>query len=114
MLRSWLIKAAEVAEESVALRRELGVRGDLAMSLNNASNHYSDLAGLERARDGRRPWLIKAVEAVEEAIAIRRKLGIPGDLASSLGSMCQHQRSLAGAEVEPAEVVRPYILPALK
>ncbi|MCK4873921.1 MAG: hypothetical protein KAS72_14465 [Phycisphaerales bacterium] len=103
---SWLAKAIKAVEEAVGIYRELGVRGDLAASLNNASNPYSDLAGLETTREGRASWLAKAVKAVEESIAIRRELGVRGDLASSLGSLCQHQRGLAETEDAPAEAAR--------
>ena len=44
--------------------------------------------------------------AVEESVAIRRELGVRGELAMSLGSLCQHQRALAEAEVEPGEITR--------
>ncbi len=97
---SWLDKATKAVEESVGIYRELGVRGDLAMSLNNASNLYSDRAGLETTREGRVSWLDKATEAVEESIGIRRELGVRGDLAMSLGSLCQRKRAIA--EVDPA------------
>ena len=103
---SWLAKAVKAVEEAVGIYRELGVRGDLAASLNNASNLYGARAGLETTRKGRASWLAKAVKAVEESIAIRRELGVRGDLASSLGSLCQHQRGLAETEDAPAEAAR--------
>ncbi|HET6493831.1 MAG TPA: hypothetical protein VFH61_00515 [Thermoleophilia bacterium] len=104
--REWLTKAVDAVEESIAIRRELGVRGDLAGSLSNASTRYGALAGLETTREGRRSWLTKAVDAVQESIAIRRELGVRADLASSLGSLCRHQGSLAETEVEPPEAER--------
>jgi len=42
---------------------------------NNLSNRYSDLAGLEKDEGKRRQWLQKAVEAVDEAIAIGEECG---------------------------------------
>lgn len=104
--RAWLDKAVAAVEESLAIRRELGLRGDLAASLNNQSIRYRDLAELETTREGRRAWLDKAVAAVEESVAVRRELGVRGELASSLGSLCQHQRGLAETELEPEETAR--------
>jgi hypothetical protein len=92
---SWLQKAVIAVEEAVVIRRELGVQGDLAMSLNNVSNSYSDLAGLETSREGRASWLQKAVIAVKEAVAISRQLGVQGDLAISLASLCRRLRARA-------------------
>jgi hypothetical protein len=91
----WLRKAVEAVEESVGIRREMGVPGDLARSLNNASAFYSALAGLEMTREGRGGWLRKAMEAVEEAVRIYRELGVQGDLAISLGATCQILRMKA-------------------
>ena len=82
--REWLEKAVDAVEEAVATRRELGVQGDLASSLNNVSGQCASLARLETTREGRREWLEKAVDAVEEAGAIHRELGVQGDLAKSL------------------------------
>ena len=104
--RVWLIKAVAAVEESIGIRRELGVRGGLAISLNNASNRYSALAGLETTRAGRHAWLSKAIAVVEEAVRIDRELGVRGDLAISLGSLCQHQCALAEGEPDPPEIVR--------
>jgi predicted RNA-binding protein YlxR (DUF448 family) len=92
---AWLQKAALAVEESIAIRRELGVQGDLASSLNSASNRYSDLAGLETTREGRAMWLQKAVLAVDEAVAIGKDLGVQHDLATSLASRCLHLRMRA-------------------
>src|SRR5256885_13942890 len=61
---AWLRKAVDAVEESVRIRRDLGLPGDLAGSLNNVSNHYSALARLETTREGRGLWLRKAVDAV--------------------------------------------------
>lgn len=104
--QSWLEKAVEAAEESAAIRRRLGLRRSLAASLNNVSTHYRGRAGIETTRKLRRFWLEKAVKAVEESITIHRELGLTGELASSLGSLCQHQRAFAETEVEPAETAR--------
>ncbi len=95
---AWLRKAVEAVEEAVLIDRELGVRGDLAMSLNNVSNRYSDLAGLETTREGRGEWLRKAVDAVEESVRIRREQSVQGDLAISLNNVSIHYSGLAGLE----------------
>lgn len=94
----WLQKAVIAAEEAVAIYRELGVQGNLAMSLNNLSNRYSNLAELEATQPNRTAWVEKAVVAGEEAIAIRRELGVPGDLAMSLTNISNHYSDLAGLE----------------
>jgi hypothetical protein len=54
------------------------------MSLNNASNRYSGLAALEETKEARKEQLDIAVEYIEEAIWIRRELGLKADLADSL------------------------------
>jgi predicted RNA-binding protein YlxR (DUF448 family) len=95
---AWLRKAVLAMEEAVAIRRELGIQGDLASSLNNISNHYSDLAGLETTNEDRATWLQKAVMTVEEAVVIYRALGVQGDLASSLNNVSNHYSNLAGLE----------------
>jgi predicted RNA-binding protein YlxR (DUF448 family) len=94
----WLRRAVQAVEEAVHIYGELGVQGALAMSLNNASNGYSDLAGLETTREGRGEWLRKAVEAVEEAVRINRQLGAQGDLATSLHNVANHYSGLAELE----------------
>jgi tetratricopeptide (TPR) repeat protein len=81
-----LQRAIEASEEAVRIRRDLGPQADLALSLNNASGLYSDLAALEAFRDGRLGRLQRAVEAIEEAIRIRRDLGLGAELAMSLSN----------------------------
>jgi tetratricopeptide (TPR) repeat protein len=80
----WMLKAVEAVEEAVRIRQELGIQGDLAMSLNNAPRYYIALASLETKREGRGSQLQKAVKAVEQAVTIRRRLAVQGDLAASL------------------------------
>jgi hypothetical protein len=94
-MSGWLRKALAAVGEAVRIRRELGVPGDLAISLTNVSNCYSALAGLETTPEDRGRWLRKAVEAVEEAVGIHRELGVQGDLAMSLGAACQVLRRRA-------------------
>jgi tetratricopeptide (TPR) repeat protein len=94
----WLRKAVEAVQEAVRIRRELGVQGDLAKSLNNVSNRYSALAGLETTRQGRGEWLRKAMEAVEEAVRINRELGVQGELALLLNNVSLQYVDLAGVE----------------
>jgi hypothetical protein len=105
----WLRKAVEAVEEAVRIYRDLGVQGDLAMSLSNVSNRYSALAGLETTREGRGEWLRKAVDAVEESVRIRRELGVQGDVAISLGASSQIRRNMVENAEDPAvalEVMR--------
>ena len=58
----------------------------MATSLNNASNFYSDIAGLEVTKEARKEKLDIAIKYIEEAIGIRRELGLKTDLADSLGN----------------------------
>jgi hypothetical protein len=83
---NWLQKAIDYVEEAIALYRDLGLQANVATSLNNASTLYSELAALETSREGRANWLQKAIDYVEEAIRIRRDLGLQADIAMSLGT----------------------------
>ena len=67
--------AAQLAQLAVVDFRAVGHAVYQAMSLNNASNRYSELAGLEETREGRVGQLERAVEAIEEAV---RKIGGAG------------------------------------
>ena len=69
------------------------------MSLNNASNRYSALASAAESDDERREFLKKAVDAIEEAIHIRRRLNLPADLALSLGTT-RNVRMLQAGQAE--------------
>ena len=71
-----LQQAVAAIEEAARLYRDLGLQADLAMSLNNASGCYSDLAGLEERRAGRVQLLQQAVAAIEEAVETFRIQGI--------------------------------------
>jgi len=93
-----LDKAIKYIEEAIGIRRELGLKADVATSLNNASNSYSDLAGLEETKEGRKEKLDKAVEYIEEAIGIRRELGLKADVAMSLNNASNFYSDLAGLE----------------
>jgi tetratricopeptide (TPR) repeat protein len=93
-----LHQALQAIEEAARLYRDLGLQADLAMSLNNASNRYSELAGLEETRQGRVARLHQALQAVEEAVRIRRDLGLQADLASSLNNASVFYSDLAGLE----------------
>jgi tetratricopeptide (TPR) repeat protein len=79
-----LDKAIEYIEEAIGIKRELGLKAEVAGSMNNASNCYSDLAALEETKEGRKEQLDKAIEYIEEAIGIKRELGLKADLADSL------------------------------
>ncbi len=98
-------QAVAAIEEAVRIRRALGLQAELASSLNNAANLYSDLAGLEETRAGRGELLGQAVAAIEEAVRIRRALGLQAGLAMSLGSATVVYRAVAEAEEAPQEQV---------
>jgi tetratricopeptide (TPR) repeat protein len=82
------IKSLETAvkyiEEAIKIRRELGLRADLSMSLNNASGSYLDLSYLQQTREEKIKSLETAVRYIKEAIEIYRELGLLLDLADSL------------------------------
>ncbi len=93
-----LDKAVEYIEEAIRIRRELGLKADMAVSLNNASNCYSDLAALEETKEGRKELLDKAIGYIEEAIRIRRELGLKADVAMSLNNASNRYFDLAALE----------------
>jgi tetratricopeptide (TPR) repeat protein len=90
--------AIEYIEEAIEIYRELGLKADVAMSLNNASNRYSDLAALEETKEGRKEQLDKAIEYVEEAIEIYRELGLTANVATSLNNASNFYSDLAALE----------------
>ncbi|HEX2202572.1 MAG TPA: hypothetical protein VHG91_04725, partial [Longimicrobium sp.] len=98
--RTWLQKAIHAAEEGVAIQDALGIRGAMAMSLNSMSNRCAQLAEMEPAREGWDAWLRKAIEAAEASVEIQRELGVPGDLAVSLGSLGNRFHMRASAETD--------------
>jgi tetratricopeptide (TPR) repeat protein len=101
--RMELLQQAVVAiEKAVSLYRELGLQAEVASSLNNASNRYSALSELDETRAGQVDLLRQAVVAIEEAIRIRRKLGLQADLAISLNNASNCYNALAGLEEIPA------------
>jgi hypothetical protein len=79
-----LDKVVNYIEEAIGIRRELGLKAEVAMSLNNASNRYSYLAGLEETKEARKEKLDIAVEYIEEAIGTYKELGLKANLADSL------------------------------
>jgi tetratricopeptide (TPR) repeat protein len=93
-----LDKAVVYIEEAIAVYKELGLKADLATSLNNASSFYSDLAGLEETKETRKEQLDIAVEYIEEAIGIRRELGLKADVAMSMNNASNFYSVLAGLE----------------
>jgi len=99
--QGWLERAVEVANESVRLFRELGVQGDLAGALSNASNRYSSLAEIEPTQEGRRARLERAAEVVEESVRLNRALGVQHGLAMSLNNASTVYSDLAGTETTP-------------
>jgi len=98
--RERLEKAVAFIEESIGIRRQLGLAADLAASLNNASGRYSDLAALETTREARRDRLEKAVASIEEAIGLYRRLGLAANLAASLNNAAESYTGLADMETE--------------
>jgi tetratricopeptide (TPR) repeat protein len=97
-LSSNLEKAIEYIEEAIGIYKELGLKADVATSLNNASNLYSDLAGLEETKEARKEKLDIAVDYIEEAIGIRRVLDLKADVATSLNNASNLYSDLAGLE----------------
>jgi tetratricopeptide (TPR) repeat protein len=96
-----LQQAIQYVEEAIRLYRDLGLQANVATSLNNASNRYSERAALETTRQGRAHILQQAIQYVEEAIRIRRDLGLQADIAMSLGSANICYRAMAeAAEME--------------
>ena len=63
----------------------------------------SDLAGLEETRHGCAGRLRQAVEAIEEAVRIRRGLGLQADLAMSLGTITLTYRAVAESTEDEQE-----------
>jgi tetratricopeptide (TPR) repeat protein len=97
-----LQQAIAYVEEAIRIRRDLGLQANVATSLNNASSFYSELAGLETTREGRARVLQQAIAYVEEAIRIRRDLGLQADIAVSLGTanICYRAMSETVANAE--------------
>ena len=84
--RALFQKALIAIEEAIRIRRRLSLPADLAMSLNNVSSRYSELAQAAGSVAARRGLLQKALDAIEEAIRIRRCLNLSADLATSLNN----------------------------
>lgn len=108
----WLNLAVAAAEQALEIRSRLGLQSDLARSLNTVSDHYAELAELEMTDAGRRASLQKAVAALETASAIRRTLGLEGELARSLihlsarhGAMAWMETTLKDAAARRREAV---------
>jgi predicted ATPase len=93
-----LDKAVVYIEEAIGIYKELGLKVDVAMSLNNASNLYSDLAGLEETKEARKEQLDLAVVYIEEAIGIYKELGLKAEVATSLNNASNRYSALAGLE----------------
>jgi len=55
-------KAIKYIEEAIGIYKELGLKADVATSMNNASSFYSDLAGLEVTKEARKENLDKAIK----------------------------------------------------
>ena len=100
--RARLEKAVAYAEEAIGIYRQLGLPADVAMSLNNAANRYSDLATLETTREGRGARLEKAVAYTQEAIGIHRQLGLQAAIGTSLNNASNLYSELATLETEEA------------
>ncbi len=74
--RGLLERAVGAVEESVRLYRgELGVQGDLAMSLGASAQHYRWAAENATEPAAVRQWLVRSLEAIQEAVALFREVG---------------------------------------
>jgi len=93
-----LEKAIKYIEEAIEIYKGLGLKAEVAMSMNNASNHYSDLAGLEETKEARKEQLDIAVEYIEEAIEIYKGLGLEAEVATSMNNASNCYLDLAGLE----------------
>jgi tetratricopeptide (TPR) repeat protein len=91
--------AVEYIEEAIGIYKELGLKAEVATSMNNASLCYSDLAGLEETKEARKEKLDKAIKYIEEAIGIRRELGLKAEVAMSMNNASNRYSNLAGLEV---------------
>ncbi|MGB7000937.1 MAG: hypothetical protein WBE22_02825, partial [Halobacteriota archaeon] len=91
--------AIKYIEEAIGIYKGLGLKANVATSLNNASNFYSDLAGLEETKEARKEKLDIAIKYIEEAIGIRRELGLKANVATSLNNASNFYSDLAGLEV---------------
>jgi hypothetical protein len=98
--RALIQQALDLTLEAALIQRRENDLRNLATSLNNASNRYSEQAAAAEALDERRQLLAKAVAAIEEAINIRRKLALPADLASSLNNASNRYSERADEEVD--------------
>jgi tetratricopeptide (TPR) repeat protein len=90
--------AIKYIEEAIGIYKGLGLKADVAMSLNNASNRYSDLAGLEETKETRKEKLDIAIKYIEEAIGIYKELGLKVDVATSMNNASGVYSDLAGLE----------------
>jgi tetratricopeptide (TPR) repeat protein len=93
-----LDKAVDYIEEAIGIRRELGLKAEVAMSLNNASSFYSYLAGLEETKEAREEQIDKAVDYIEEASGIYKELGLKAEVATTLNNASNRYSYLAGLE----------------
>lgn len=96
-------EAMELGDLAIADFRAVGHTRHLGTTLNNASVFYSDLAGLEERHAGRVALLQQALAASEEAVRIRRDLGLQAELAMSLGAANRTYRAVAEAADSPEE-----------
>ena len=104
--RALVVEAVELGQMAAAGFRAAGHDAHMATALNNTSNAYSELAGLEETRGGRMRLLGQAVAAIEEAAAIYRELGLQAELATSLNNASNRYSDLAGLEEGRAGRVR--------
>jgi tetratricopeptide (TPR) repeat protein len=111
--------AVEYIEEAIGIRRELGSKAEVAMSMNNASNCYLDLAVLEETKEARKEKLEIAVDYIEEAIEIYKGLGLKADVAMSMNNASNCYSDLAvleetkEARKEKLEIAVDYIEEAI-
>ena len=101
--RRLLQQAVKAIEEAIKIHRRLNLPADLAGSLNNASNCYSDVAQVAEDVEERRRLLQQALEAIEEARELYRRLNLPANLASSLNNASNRYSDLAQAAEDVEE-----------
>ena len=80
------IESIKFIHISVDICRKLEKFDDLSASLNNGASFYSELAARQQTREEQLGSIQKAVEYIEEAIGIRRELGLILNLAYSLAT----------------------------
>jgi hypothetical protein len=104
--KSLVSRAVDFGSRAIKDFRTAGHAPYLGTALSNTSNALSELAGLETTREGRARILAQAIDSIEEAIRIRRELGLQADIAMSLGTANLGYQALAESVEEVETQVR--------